>query len=86
MDTQLITVTSKGQVAIPVNIRKQLNINEGTKLVLCVVGNTIMLKVLKIPTAEEFAEQLEKSQEWAKSVNLTEEEVNEIIKSVRKKK
>ena len=32
MEVQVITVTTKGQIAIPVNIRKQMSIEPGDKL------------------------------------------------------
>lgn len=86
MIPQVITVTSKGQIAIPVNIRKQLGISDGTKLALYVSDDIVMLKPVKIPTPEEFEEMLNRAQASAREANLTEEEVNEIIKSVRKKK
>lgn len=86
MDTQVLTVSSKGQIALPVGMRKQLDIASGDKLVAYASDDMIMLKVLRLPTAEEFRKSLEEAQEWAASVGYVEEDVNDIIKSVRKSK
>lgn len=86
MSMQILTVSSKGQISLPVNIRKTLSIDTGDKLVAYTSGDVIMLKTLKLPSAEEFESSLEEAQKWAASVGYEESDVNEIIKSARKKK
>lgn len=86
MNTQVLTVSSKGQISLPVMIRKSLSIDAGDKLVAYTSGDVIMLKVLKLPTAEEFEASLDQAQEWASSVGYAEDDVNDIIKSVRRSK
>lgn len=86
MNAQVLTVSSKGQISLPINIRKKLSIDAGDKLVLYASGDSIMLKTLKLPTAEEFEASLDEAQKWAASVGYKEEDVNDIIKSVRKNK
>ncbi len=85
MNTQIVTVSSKGQISLPVNIRKLLSIDSGDKLVAYTSGDVIMLKTLKLPSAEEFEASLEEAQKWAASVGYTENDVDDIIKSTRKK-
>ncbi len=85
MNTQIVTVSSKGQISLPVNIRKLLSIDSGDKLVAYTSGDVIMLKTLKLPSAEEFEASLDEAQKWATSVGYTENDVNDIIKSTRKK-
>ena len=85
MEAKIITVTTKGQIAIPISIRKELSIENGDKLVAYTFGDTIMLKVLKVPTNEEFLKMMDNAQEWAKSVGYKEEDVDQIIKEVRQK-
>ena len=86
MNAQVLTVSSKGQISLPVSIRKMLSIDTGDKLVAYASGDAIMLKVLKLPAAEEFEAALNEAQAWAASVGYTEEDANDIIKSVRKSK
>ena len=86
MDAQVLTVSSKGQISLPANIRKLLSIDKGDKLVAYTSGDVIMLKTLRLPTIEEFESAMDKATEWAESVGYEEEDVNDIIKSVRAKK
>lgn len=43
-------------------------------------------ELLKLPSAEEFEASLDEAQKWAMSVGYNENDVNDIIKSVRRKK
>ena len=86
MSVDVLTVSSKGQVVLPVSMRKSLSIDSGTKLAAYVSDDFIMLKVLRIPTVEEFRLKLDEAQEWAASVGYTEEDVDDIVKSFRDKK
>lgn len=45
-----------------------------------------MLKTLKLPSAEEFEASLDEAKKWAMSIGYNENDVNDIIKSVRRKK
>ena len=86
MNTQILTVSSKGQISLPVSIRKLLSINTGDKLIAYTSGDVIMLKTLKLPTAEEFEASLDEAQKWAISVGYEENDVDDIIKSARRNK
>ena len=86
MSAQILTVSSKGQIALPVSIRRSLSIDTGDKLVAYTSGDVIMLKALKLPSAEEFEASLAEAQKWAASVGYREYDVDDIIKSVRRKK
>lgn len=83
MSAEILTVSSKGQISIPVSIRKNLSIETGDKLVAYASGDVIMLKILKLPTAEEFEKSLNEAQAWAKEVGCKEEDIDDVIKSVR---
>lgn len=86
MSTQILTVSSKGQISLPISIRKLLAIDTGDKLVAYTSGDVIMLKTLKLPSAEEFEASLDEAQKWAASVGYSESDVDDIIKSVRRKR
>lgn len=85
MDARVLTVSSKGQISLPVSIRQKMDIDAGDKLAVYTSDDVIMLKVLRLPSAEEFRASLDEAQAWASSVGYTEEDVDDIIKSVRKK-
>ncbi len=86
MNTQILTVSSKGQISLPVSIRKLLSIDTGDKLIAYTSGDVIMLKALKLPSAEEFEASLDEAQKWAASVGYKESDVDDIIKSTRRNK
>ncbi|MCQ2914827.1 MAG: AbrB/MazE/SpoVT family DNA-binding domain-containing protein [Alphaproteobacteria bacterium] len=86
MNAQVLTVSSKGQISLPVNIRKDLSIETGDKLVAYTSGDLIMLKVLNLPSIKEFEKSIVQAEDWAKSVGYKEEDLNDIIKSFRKNK
>jgi antitoxin PrlF len=84
MNTDILSVSSKGQIVLPVKIRKKFDIDTNTKLAANITGNIIMLKVIDIPTADDFSKALDKAKKWAKSVGYKKEDVNTIIKAKRK--
>lgn len=86
MDTQVLTISSKGQISLPINIRKSLSINKGDKIVAYTNGDVIMLKALKLPSKEDFEIAMKQTQKWAKSVGYKQNEVNDIVKLYRKNK
>lgn len=86
MNTEILSVSSKGQVVLPVKIRKQLSIDNNSKLAVNIANNVIMLKVIDIPTENEFQKMLDKAKSWAKSVGYKKSDVNNIIKAKRRSK
>lgn len=83
MGIDVLTVSSKGQVVLPASMRKSLSIETGSRLAAYASDDFIMLKVLRMPTADDFKAKLDEAQQWAASVGYTEDDVNDIIKSVR---
>lgn len=86
MSIEVLTVSSKGQISIPLEIRKKMSITRGDKLAAYASGDVIMLKPIRIPSEDDFEQLLDEAQEWAASVGYQESDVNDIIKSVRRKK
>ena len=86
MGVEVLTVSSKGQISIPLEIRKKMSIARGDKMAVYASDDVIMLKPIKIPSEDDFEQLLDEAQEWAASVGYLESDVNDIIKSVRRKK
>ena len=57
---QLTKVTSKGQVVIPSEIRKELKIEEGSQLVVSRLGSMIVMKRVPVPDPKKELEELTK--------------------------
>jgi len=80
---ELGTISSRGQVAIPSLIRKEMNLQEGTKVLFVLADDTLLIKKVNSKT---FAEITRPLKEAAHQVGFKEEEVAEIIRKVRDKK
>ena len=56
----LITVTDKGQIAIPVEIRKELEIEAGTKLMVVKRDDCKGINLIKTDVLDNFVNKLSK--------------------------
>ena len=83
MSIEVITVSSKGQIALPAGMRKRMSINQGDKFAAYEDGNVIVLKPLKVPSEDEFKMWLEEASEWASASGLEEAQLSDIIKEYR---
>jgi len=79
-DPEVTTVTSKGQITIPSQLRKQFGLEQGTKLMVVPTDYGLVLKKLELPSVEEFQQRVE---ERAETVDLSMEEVNELVHDAR---
>lgn len=86
MAVDVLSVSSKGQVVLPVEMRRKLSIEAGTKLAVYALGDMIMLKPIDIPMESDFKRYLDEAATWAKEAGYKESDVNDIIKSYRKNK
>ena len=82
----ILTVSTKGQISIPIEIRKAMGLEEGSKLSIYCDGKSVYLKPVPRLTPEEYKKELEASRAWAKEAGITEEDVEKAIKEVRRKK
>ncbi|MCR4566923.1 MAG: AbrB/MazE/SpoVT family DNA-binding domain-containing protein [Pseudobutyrivibrio sp.] len=80
---EVTSVSSKGQVVLPKAIRDALSIVPGAKLMVMSDGDNILIKPIKAPSLSEFSALMDKTKEWAESVGMKEEDIDEAIKSVR---
>lgn len=81
---ELAKVTSKGQVTIPIDIRKKLGIREGDKILFIEEGNKI---VIMNPTMIALKEAQEAFRGEAERVGLKDEQdVVDMIKAMRVEK
>ena len=74
-------ISSRGQVAIPSDIRNQLGLREGSKVLFVLEDDTLLMKKV---TAESFA-QLTKPLREAKK-KIKEEDVTDLIHKSRESK
>ena len=82
----ITTVSSKGQLVLPLNIRNGMNIKPGIKMFVLSDGESIILKPIVQPDISEFRSLMDAAEEWASNVGLTEDDINDAIKTVRAKR
>lgn len=83
MDTtiEIGKISSRGQIAIPSDIRAKLGLEEGSKVLFFTEDDTLLMKKV---SAESFAEMTKPFREARKKIR--EEDVPALIHKLRKKK
>lgn len=57
---ELTKMTTKGQVVIPSEIRKELGLEEGSQMVVSKLGELVLLKKIEIPDPQKELDRLTK--------------------------
>jgi len=79
---KLVSVTKKGQVTIPEEVRKKLGIEAGAKLLIESVGGELAL-LKKVEIADSLEELQRYCRQLAKKKGLNMKEIEEEIEKVR---
>jgi len=82
---EITSISSKGQVVIPLGLRNRLKIHEGEKFVIIGEDNTIILKKLEMPSFNGIDKLLKKTREFVKQKGLKEKDIEEAISNTKKK-
>ena len=82
---EVTSISSRGQVVIPQNLRDKLKIREGEKFVVIGEDNTIILRKIEMPSFNGFDKLLAKTREFAKKNELKEINVEQAVRNARKK-
>lgn len=84
MEVEFTKLSSKGQVVIPQDIRKDMKLKKGTPFAVTKQKDTIILKKMKFP--ENWEQVTSPFREAAEKSGFTQEDLNKLIKEVRKSK
>ena len=76
-------ISSRGQVAIPADIRNQLGLNEGSKVLFFTEDETLLIKKV---TEQTFAQITRPLKLVAKKAGMKEKDVPDLVHRFRKKK
>jgi len=80
MEIAVTRVSSKGQVVIPVEIKKATGIKEKEKLLVIALGDTIILKKISGKTFEQTVRPI---WEKARQLGFAEEEIGALIQEAK---
>ncbi|MEW6520717.1 MAG: AbrB/MazE/SpoVT family DNA-binding domain-containing protein [Thermodesulfobacteriota bacterium] len=79
-------MSSKGQVVIPENIRRNLNLKAGAQFIVVGDKDVVILKSISPPSIDEFDKLIAEARKAGKEAGLKKTDIAEAIKKVRAKK
>ena len=82
----IAAMSSRGQIVLPISIRRKLNLEEGSQFLVLTDNENILLKPVREPSLDEFYSLIEQAQRTAAQLGLTEERINAEIKAMRAEK
>ena len=79
-------MSSKGQVVIPEDIRKKLNLKAGSRFVVIGEKDVVIFKTIAPPSMEEFDGLLADARKKAKQAGMKKSDISDAVARVRGKK
>ena len=79
-------MSSKGQVVIPEEIRKRLNLKEGAQFVVVGDKDVLILKTIVEPALDEFELLIQQARDQARQVGLKRNDIDAAVVKVRARK
>jgi AbrB family looped-hinge helix DNA binding protein len=83
-EPEVTTISEKGQVVIPLSIRKELGLKPKTKFLVYGKGDTVIMKKLELPDIKKEWDAILKMMD-KKELRLSEEEILQEIAESRKR-
>ena len=80
---EVTSMSSRGQIVIPQDVRERLHLHEGEKFIVIGEGDAIVLKKLEMPSFKGFDKLLKRTREFAKRKGLKPIDVGKAIEEVR---
>ena len=78
-------MSSKGQVVIPENIRKQLNLKAGAQFVVVGEKDVVILKSIATPSIIEFGDLIAEARKKGRQAGIKKTDINNAILKARGK-
>lgn len=83
MKVKVTSLSSKGQVVIPSDIREKLGISSGANMLVLTDGTNVLLKPIRMPKLQSFERLIKESRKIALTQKIKKDDVQKLIKSVR---
>jgi len=77
------TLSSRGQIVLPQDVREKLNLNEGDKFLVMAEADTVILKAIKPISKDVFENMLKATRGAVKKVGLTTKDLESAITKIR---
>ncbi len=79
-------MSSKGQVVIPEDIRRRLELDPGTQFVVLGEDDVVILKMVRAPSMGDFDRLVKRAKKQARAAGLTRSAVGRVVSQVRKRR
>jgi len=79
-------MSSKGQVVIPEEIRRELGLDAGTQFIVVGEDDVVILKMVRAPSMKDFDRLVRKARAQAKAAGLKRSDIASAISEVRKRR
>ena len=76
-------MSSKGQVVIPEDIRKKLELKSGSRFIVLGDKDVVIFKKITPPSMEEFDDIITKARKQARQAGLTESDIQNAVNNAR---
>jgi AbrB family looped-hinge helix DNA binding protein len=83
-EIETTSMSSRGQVVIPQNVREKLGLREGEKFIVIGKDSTILLKKIEMPSFKNFDRLIKRTQDFVKKKSLKESDLQEAIEKARR--
>ena len=81
---EITSMSSRGQIVIPLEVRHQLGLKEGEKFIVVGEDDTVILKKITMPSFKNFDKLLQKTQQFAGIKGIIPTDVDGAIKRARR--
>ena len=81
---EVTSLSTKGQIVIPNEIREKMKLGPGSKLIIIQEGENILLKPIKTPKMNQFEKIIAIGDKFREELDLKEADIEKAIKEVRK--
>lgn len=78
------TLSTKGQVVIPEEIRAQLGLEPGAQFVVIADRDVVIFRLLEPPSLKDFAAIVGRARKIAKQTGMTRADITHAVKKVRR--
>ena len=83
-EIEMVTVSSRGQVSIPAEVRRELGLEKGSKLLVVAEGENILLKKIDGSMLDKPLEEiLQPMWDQAEDAGLSQEDAEELVHESR---
>ncbi len=79
-------MSSKGQVVIPEDIRRRLQLDSGTQFIVLGEDDVVILKMVRPPSMGDFDRLVRKAKKQARAAGLTRSSVSAVVSRVRRQR